>query len=132
MPNHVHGVIDLSTIGANNHLPKNNSFENNDMLNNDSPMDDNEANIIFPMFSNRANIDSPRQEFHSPSQTIGSIIRGFKIGVTKWFRTNTEHHTVWQGNYYEHIIRNYVAYTRIAQYIENNPANWEKDGFCKG
>ncbi|MDM8001041.1 MAG: transposase, partial [Dehalococcoidia bacterium] len=26
----------------------------------------------------------------SPSRTIGSIVRGFKIGVTKWFRVNTD------------------------------------------
>ncbi len=37
-----------------------------------------------------ANDDWPIQKretpFRSPSQSIGSIIRGFKIGVTKWFR----------------------------------------------
>lgn len=40
------------------------------------------------------------------TQTIGSIVRGFKIGVTKWFRQNSNIHSVWQRNYYEHIIRN--------------------------
>ena len=28
--------------------------------------------------------------------SIGSIIRGFKIGVTKWFRHNTNMHKIWQ------------------------------------
>ena len=39
----------------------------------------------------------------SPSRTIGSIVRGFKIGVTKWFRANTDLHSVWQRNYHEPV-----------------------------
>jgi len=74
----------------------------------------------------RANVDSP---LRSPSKTIGSVIRGFKIGVTKWFRQNTEITTVWQRNYYEHIIRDESSYQRISEYITNNPANWVEDPF---
>jgi len=36
---------------------------------------------------------------------------------------------IWQRNYYDHIIRNTTAYLRIAEYIKNNPANWEGDKF---
>jgi putative transposase len=39
----------------------------------------------------------------SPSKTIGSIVRGFKIGVTKWFRADTDVYWVWPRNYYEQI-----------------------------
>jgi hypothetical protein len=39
------------------------------------------------------------------SKTIGSIIRGFKIGVTKWFRQKSPDFVVWQRNYYERVIR---------------------------
>ncbi|MFW9940359.1 MAG: transposase [Candidatus Thorarchaeota archaeon] len=42
-------------------------------------------------------------KFESPSKTIGSIVRGFKIGVTKWFRKNTDIYTIWQRNYWEHL-----------------------------
>lgn len=42
---------------------------------------------------------------HGTSQTVGSIIRGFKIGVTKYCRQNTDVFQVWQANYYDHIIR---------------------------
>lgn len=68
--------------------------------------------------------------FRSPSKTIGSIIRGFKIGVTKWFRYENQgdlNMRVWQRNYYEHIIRNDAEYIRIANYILNNPAKWSRD-----
>jgi len=61
------------------------------------------------------------------TKTIGSIIRGFKIGVTKWMRQNTESHNIWQRNYYEHIIRNENELNRIRVYIVKNPLKWELD-----
>ena len=76
-----------------------------------------------------ANNYSPLQinQFRSPFRTIGSIIRGFKIGVTKWFRANTNVYNVWQRNYYEHIIRNEKELNKIREYIINNPLRWHLD-----
>ena len=37
--------------------------------------------------------------------------------------------SIWQRNYYEHIIKNEISYQRISQYIINNPKKWtEKYG----
>jgi putative transposase len=55
------------------------------------------------------------------------VVRGFKIGVTKWFRQNTTIYTVWQRNYYEHIIRTDDALARIRAYIQSNPQRWAED-----
>ena len=55
------------------------------------------------------------------------MVRGFKIGVTKWFRVNTTIYRVWQRNYYEHVIRNEASLNRIRQYILDNPARWAFD-----
>ena len=33
----------------------------------------------------------------------------------------------WQKSFHDHIIRNEDEYSRIAKYIENNPATWESD-----
>jgi putative transposase len=63
----------------------------------------------------------------SPSRTIGSIVRGFKIGVTKWFRANTDLYSIWQRGYYEHIIRNEAELMAIREYIQANPARWDED-----
>jgi putative transposase len=63
------------------------------------------------------------------SKTIGSIVRGFKIGVTKWFRTNSTTHCVWHRNYHEHIIRDENAYLKIANYVQTNPQKWQEDCF---
>ncbi len=35
--------------------------------------------------------------------------------------------SIWQRNYYEHIIRNESSMDRIRQYIADNPANWSID-----
>ena len=64
---------------------------------------------------------------HIIPQSIGSIVRGFKSGVTKWCRKNTEIQTVWQRNYYEHVIRSEEELNKIRRYIINNPPKWEYD-----
>jgi len=63
------------------------------------------------------------------SKTIGSAIRGFKIGVTKWMRQNTEFQNIWQRNYYDHIIRNEKDLNRIRKYIIENPLQWQADKY---
>jgi REP element-mobilizing transposase RayT len=59
------------------------------------------------------------------------MVRGFKIGVTKWMRQNTPVNDVWQRNYYEHIIRDESSHQRIADYIIDNPAKWTEDIFYR-
>ena len=61
------------------------------------------------------------------SGSIGAIVRGFKIGVTKWRRENGYEGGLWQRNYYEHIIRNDKSLDQIRQYIRDNPSNWGID-----
>jgi REP element-mobilizing transposase RayT len=99
MPNHLHGVIVI--------IDENGGAKDFSPLHDDSPL--------------------PNRTFRSPSKTVGSIVRGFKIGVTKWFRENTETDTVWQRNYYEHVIRNDDSLSRIRQYVLDNAAQWAFD-----
>jgi hypothetical protein len=85
---------------------------------------DNRAKNISPLHDGNNNLP-----FRSPSNTLGSIIRGFKIGVTKWMRQNTEIYDVWQRNYHEHIIRNQKSRELISDYLKNNPSKWSEDTF---
>ncbi|HLP74102.1 MAG TPA: hypothetical protein VK155_14450 [Bacteroidales bacterium] len=110
MPNHIHGIIEIIPdkigVGAENIQPLRSPGDN-----------------IQPL---RHNIN----EFQNViSGSIGSIIRGFKIGVTKWFRTNSDIKNVWQRNYYEHIIRSKKAYRIISKYIIQNPEKWKTDKY---
>jgi putative transposase len=61
--------------------------------------------------------------------SLGAIIRGFKIGVTKWLHRYKNIHRIWQRNYYEHIIRNESELNRIRKYIIENPLKWEDDEY---
>lgn len=53
---------------------------------------------------------------------ISGRIRSWKTMVTK--QTG---YSIWQRSYYDHVIRNEEDYIRIAQYMEDNPAKWNKD-----
>ena len=112
MPNHVHGIIEINNIdaiesnigvivGANNYSPTNHS----------------------PLRSS-TNLASLPSRPNGTSRTVGSVVRGFKIGVTKQVGFSP-----WQRNYYEHIIRNSESYNTIVQYMAQNPMKWEEDCF---
>lgn len=55
------------------------------------------------------------------SRTLGSVVRGFKIGVTKSLGGDSP----WQRNYYDIIIRDDRALQNIRRYIRDNPAHWD-------
>jgi hypothetical protein len=61
---------------------------------------------------------------------LPKIIGRFKMNAGKEINSmrQTTGQTVWQRNYFEHIIRNAESYKNIENYIRNNPANWMKDG----
>ena len=111
MPNHVHGIIELlNNVGVENVGVENVGVENVVGVENFQPLPKNEFQKMIP-------------------RSIGSIVKGFKIGVTKWIRNHSNIETVWQRNYYEHIIRNEKSYHTISEYIMNNPAKWLEDIF---
>jgi REP element-mobilizing transposase RayT len=157
MPNHVHGIIELQNInhvGAKNISPhadremnaphemapnvNDDSYTNNISVSNtgaknishhfnegmDAPDNGDSAINNISVSNTGAKNFSP---LRSPSKTVGSVVRGFKIGVTKWMRENTNVHTVWQRNYFEHNIRDEQSYHIISNYIKSNPSKWEED-----
>ncbi len=65
-------------------------------------------------------------QFGPQSRNLGSIIRGFKIGVTKQARLARPDFG-WQARYHDRIIRNDDELNRIRTYIDANPANWAAD-----
>jgi REP element-mobilizing transposase RayT len=72
---------------------------------------------------------TPCEKIHSPAQTLGGIVRGFKASTTRLINElqGTPGIRLWQRNYYEHIIRNENELARIREYIANNPAQWALD-----
>ena len=75
-------------------------------------------------------VSLPSQARRGPqSKNVPSIVRGFKIGVTKFARKKLNIDNVWQAGYYDRVIRNDKEYERISNYIRLNPKNWLKDGY---
>lgn len=118
MPNHIHGILMIE---------KNvNNVETNDY----SPLTLPDRHFLGKVNNHETNNHSSlRGDFHrasGTSKTIGSIIRGFKTGVTKWLLSR-DVASIWQINYYDHIIRTEQELSRIREYIVNNPVQWEFD-----
>jgi REP element-mobilizing transposase RayT len=63
------------------------------------------------------------------SGSLGAIMAQFKSIVTKRINTlrNTPGETIWQRNYYDHILRNQQDLELTWLYIETNPARWGTD-----
>jgi len=68
----------------------------------------------------------PKNKFGPQSQNLASVIRGFKIGVTKNARI-IKPEFAWQTRYYDHVIRDEKSYYAITNYIKNNPQNWSEE-----
>jgi putative transposase len=60
--------------------------------------------------------------------SLASVLCSFKSASTKEFRkASGRRDDVWQGGYYEHIIRNDKSLQNIRAYIQNNPTLWHLD-----
>ena len=119
MPNHVHGIIIIDKLvdGANM------GDKNMDGVNMDG------VNVVKTQ--NFASLrQSTQNKFGPQSQNLASIIRGLKIGVTKFAKSKNIGFG-WQPRFHDHIIRNEESYQRIRNYIITNPKNWHSDKFKK-
>ncbi len=69
--------------------------------------------------------------FEEAHKSLGHVIQVVKSWVT---REAGNGESVWQPNYYEHVIRNETALHRIREYIEQNPlaAHVECEQFYDG
>ncbi len=129
MPNHTHGILivdksaDLHGI---KHVPisdvAHGTVDPQDLA--DLPCEPPKS------FRHPNNARRSSNRFGPQSRNLASIIRGFKIGVTKYAR----HHDPifeWQSLYHDIIIRDDRAFNIISCYIRNNPRKWAQDRFKK-
>ncbi len=103
MPNHVHGII---------------------IIDHENQCETNPSTVET---KNLLSLPECKTVTHGTSKTIGSIIRGLKIGVTKWINDNTNLKNIWQSNYYDRIIRDEKELFNVRKYIQDNPLKWNED-----
>ena len=106
MPNHVHGVIIINK-SENGIIPTTTSSVETQNL----------ASLQNADYSNK---------FGPQSKNLASIIRGFKIGVTKYAKSHNIDFQ-WQSRFYDHVIFGELESEMVNNYILDNPRKWEND-----
>ena|SRR3989338_430943 len=101
MPNHFHGIVIISELIA--------------------------GADVGAIHESLASNQSPRQQRRQ--MALSKVVGRFKMLTAK--RINEIRKlpgvSVWQRNYYEHVIRNEADYGQIAEYMVDNPCRWEED-----
>jgi REP element-mobilizing transposase RayT len=101
MPNHVHGIIVLSAVGA--------ALRNR-------PDEPGQPQGVAPTMS-LMDVVHRFKSLTTAQYRHGIIRKGCRPFLGR----------LWQRNYYEHIIRNEEELHCIRQYIADNPMRWETD-----
>jgi len=140
MPNHIHAIIRIEndnpveTHGGAS--PKSNDLSI-ELHGGASP----KSNDLLRMTGAPLSVSTTTQSRHSltvknygiayrPPKSISSFVACFKSVVTvNALKINSCFG--WQARFYDNIVQNDQDYQRIAEYIENNPANWEQDKFFR-
>jgi REP element-mobilizing transposase RayT len=102
MANHIHGIIKITTVGADSISAKDTGAEIDSAPTPAIPE-------IVQSFKRHTTIE---------------YIKMVKLNIVPPFEKR-----IWQRNYYEHIIRNEKSYYQIAEYIRNNPLKWQEDKY---
>ncbi|MDO5665952.1 MAG: transposase, partial [Bacteroidia bacterium] len=106
MPNHIHAIVDVEghrDIGS----------HSRDAACHVSTINDSQKN-------------EKMQHIAMKCGRLSAVIGGLKSAVTRY----ANRHNIpfaWQTRFHDRIIRNKEECNRIAEYIENNPANWMSD-----
>jgi REP element-mobilizing transposase RayT len=100
MPNHLHGILVITR----------------------GPPSQASSDLHEPQ-TDRRRAPSPR------AGSLAVIVGSFKAAATRAIRGRLGQPSaaVWQGNYYEHVIRNEDSLNRIREYVATNPLRWELD-----
>jgi len=104
MPNHVHGLIEITDERSENPVGAQHA----------APVPS------APMHHLGRNVQPG---------SLGSIVRSFKAASTRRINllSGAPGATIWQRNYYEHVVREESELQRVREYIVNNPARWAED-----
>ncbi|GAC1305302.1 MAG: transposase [Mucilaginibacter sp.] len=122
MPNHFHGIVYIDdnqyNTAAYENRHRRDAIHGVSMLGVSMP-DVSMYSAPTPIIKN---------QFGPQAKNLASVIRGFKSAVTTYARKN-DILFEWQARYHDHIISTNKEYLRIADYIIDNPKNWNEDKF---
>ena len=102
MPNHIHGIIEICTVGADSKPAQYSETE----LKEESMVENVKLSEIVRQY----------KTFTAKQINKHRNIQGIPV---------------WQRNYYENIIRNEEIYNKVSEYIKTNPQRWTEDKYHK-
>lgn len=121
MPNHIHAIIIINEIVETQNLASRKGLSGIPSCSNET------QNFASLQSQNQPQNNTAHINHFGPqSKNLASVIRGFKIGVTKYARQHGLQFA-WQPRFYDHVIRNHHEINRIAEYIGNNVTRWDLD-----
>lgn len=114
MPNHIHGILilknDENAVVEAGHV---------------GSVD---AGHALPL-QNENDKTIGQKRFQNPGKnSVSSIVGSYKSAVSK-HANRLGYEFAWQSRFHDHIIRDQQSFSRITNYIINNPANWKEDKF---
>ena len=112
MPNHIHGILTITDVGG--ECNRRSRTDQRSLT----------TGVGVPGRGDR------RVAPTGPGpRSVGAIMAGFKSASARRINAfrDTPGASVWQRNYYEHVIRYEAVLNRIRQYIAENPARWAED-----
>ncbi len=76
--------------------------------------------MSLPLHENRSFGDVPPRSLHT-------IVGSYKSAVTRFINRiqGKADGSIWQRNYYEHVVRNGTELNRTREYIRTNPLKWD-------
>ena len=145
MPNHIHLIMIVESMApadANVRIPTTPNVETPLVSNVETPTvetpyydvstknnvstNGNDVSTINNVTANAAPRNETMQKIANQCGRVSHIISRFKTAVTKYANDNGLVFG-WQPRFHDHIVRNQNEINGIAEYIENNVANWETD-----
>ena len=91
----------------------------------------NHVHLLLRIEERRAIRELPLQA-EEKRALVDKAVGFLKMNSSKQIHTHCPDIPVWQRSYHDHIIRDERDYLKIWNYIEMNPARWEKDCFYPG
>lgn len=106
MPNHIHGIIVISGQEPLEFQKGRHGFETVEQM----------------------DLDRERRGRRS----LQGLIKDFKSVTTRFYKQLEDDSSIkslWQASYYDEVIRNEGHYTRVLDYIDQNPMRWGEDKY---
>jgi putative transposase len=135
MPNHVHGLIGITTespahddVTGTDASKRDGSNTAGDAGNSDGvDASRRDASTDAKQLENTDENTDTNDNFRLHAHSLGAIIGQYKSVCTKRIRTACRPDFGWQSRYYDRIVRNRREWAAIHRYIHRNPANWPDD-----